>query len=320
MTHRFTDSEDHCARMTKSTRVCVFTLAAAALALVACDKLGHSLAAPAVAAKVNGADITFAQVDQEMGRPPILGVSDHPWPTTAAALDELIDQELILQKAHAAKIDRDPGVMQATQSARRAALAVGWLRSAVGVVPEPTDQEVDDYLHHHPELASGRRFFNWRLASFQASATQIADIQQQVARNMSFDGILGYLDANNLRYVRNQQTAASDQLSAESLRQLSAINPGDTALFTNGGHLELVQLTSEYAAPIDEGPVRTLVETTLSQERTKDAAGARIASLRAKANIEFLGDFKALAPARPSAAVSQTQAKEIEQAIGTGLK
>jgi EpsD family peptidyl-prolyl cis-trans isomerase len=287
---------------------------------VACDKSGHILAAPAVAARVNGAAITFAQVDQAMGRQPILGVSDHPWPTTAAALDELIDQELILQKAREAQIDRDPEVMQATQSARRMALANAWLRSAVGVVPAPTDLEIDDYLHHHPELASGRRFFIWQLANLQASAGQIADIQQQVARNMSFDEILGYLDANNLPYVKNQRAAASDQLSAESLKQLSAINPGDTALFTNDGHLELVQLTSEYAAPIDEGPVRALVETTLSQERTKDAGEAKIASLRASANIEFVGDFKALAPAPPSAAVAQPEAREIDQAIGKGLQ
>jgi EpsD family peptidyl-prolyl cis-trans isomerase len=306
--------------MTRSARACFFSLTAAALVLVACDKAAHILAAPAVAAKVNGTGITFAQVDQEMGRRPILGVSDHPWPTTAAALDELIDQELILQKAREAQMDRDPEVMQATQSARRAVLANAWLRSAVGVVPVPTDQEIDDYLHHHPELASERRLFNWRLASLQLSAAQIADIQQQVAHNMNFDEILGYLDANNLRYVKNQRTAASDQLSPESLKQLSAINPGDTALFTNGGHFELVQLTSEYAAPIDEGPVRTLVETTLSEERSKDAVEAKIASLRASANIEFVGDFKALAAVRPGAAGSRPEAKEIDQAIGKGLQ
>jgi EpsD family peptidyl-prolyl cis-trans isomerase len=320
MTRQFEDSNHHCACMTQPTRACVFTLIAAALVLVACDKSGHILASPAVAARVNGVAITFAQVDQAMGRQPVLGVSDHPWPTTAAALDELVDQELILQKAREAQIDRDPEVMQATQSARRAALANAWLRSAIGVVPAPTDQEIDDYLHHHPELASGRRFFNWRLASLQATAAQIADIQQQVASKMNFDEILGYLDANNLRYVKYQRTAASDQLSAESLKQLSAIKPGDTGLFTNDGHPELVQLTSEYAAPIDEGPVRTLVETTLSQERTKDAVEAKIASLRGSANIEFVGDFKALAPAPPSAAVSQPETKEIDQAIGKGLQ
>jgi peptidyl-prolyl cis-trans isomerase C len=319
MRRQFADSDDHCNCMAKSTRACVFTLTAAALVLVACDKSGHSRATPALAANVNGAGITFAQIDQEMGRQPLLGVSDKPWPTTAAALDELIDQELILQKARQAQIDRDPEVMQATQSARRAALANAWLRSAVGVVPSPTDQEVDDYLRHHPELASGRRFFNWRLASLQASAAQIADIQQQVARNMSFDEILGYLDANNLRYVKTQRSAASDQLPAESLTQLSSINPGDTALFTNDGRLELVQLTSEYAAPIDAGAVRTLVETTLSQKRTKDAVEAKIASLRTSANIEFVGDFKALAPDRTSAAVSQPGAKDIDQAIGKGV-
>jgi EpsD family peptidyl-prolyl cis-trans isomerase len=320
MTRQFEDSNHHCACMTRSTRECVFTLIAAALVLVACDKVSGILAAPAVAATVNGVAVTVAQVDLAMSREPILGVSDHPWPTTAAALDELIDQELILQKAREAQIDRDPEVMQATQSARRAELASAWLRSAVGVVPAPNDQQIDDYLHHHPELASGRRFFNWRLASLQASAAQIADIQQQVASNVNFDEILGYLDANNVRYVKDQRAAASDQISAESLKQLSAINPGDITLFTNGGHFELVQLTSEYAAPIDEGPVRKLVEATLSQQRTKDAVDAKIASLRASANIEFMGDFKALAPVRPSAAISQTEGKETDQGIGKGLQ
>jgi EpsD family peptidyl-prolyl cis-trans isomerase len=310
---------DQRARTAQSTRACVFTITAASLLLVACDKSGHILA-PTVAAKVNGSDITFAQIDQAMLRQPILGVSEQRWPTTAAALDELIDQELILQKAREAQIDRDPEVMQATQSARRAALANAWLRSAVGVVPTPTDQEIDDYLHHHPELASGRRFFNWRLASLQASPAQIAGIQQQIAGNMNFDEILAYLDANNLSYVKSQRTAASDQLSAESLKQLSAINPGDTALFASGGHFDLVQLTSGYAAPIDAGAVRPLIEAALSEERTKDTIEAKIASLRGSAKIEFVGDFKALAPGRQGGAISQAEAKEIDQAIGKGLK
>jgi hypothetical protein len=45
-----------------------------------------------------------------------------------------------------------------------------------------------------------------------------------------------------------------------------------------------------------------------------------MAPLRSSANIEFVGDFKALAPVAPSAAVSQPQAKEIDQAIVKGLQ
>jgi EpsD family peptidyl-prolyl cis-trans isomerase len=286
---------------------------------VACNRHDHAAYTSGIAARVNGTDITLAQVDRAKTRAPILNVSDYAWPTTEAVLDELIAQELILQKARAIQIDREPEVLQTMDSARRSALAYAWLRSAEDPVAAPTDQEIGDYLQQHPELLSGRRFFTWRSASLQLTPSQATVIQKQFGDSRNFDEMLGYLDTNNLHYLTSQQTVASDQLPAEMLTRLSAIKPGETALYANGDELELVQVTSEYAAPTDAGPVRPVAEGILTQQHLKATADTAIASLRAHAKIQFMGEFKALADAS-NTAVAPPEASEVTKGIASGLR
>src|SRR5438067_2033618 len=114
----------------------IILLLAAAAALAGCDNQTRKSAAkiptPALAARVNGAEISVQQLPAPAAQPGERKAASG----LLQALDKVIDRELLVQKALEAKLDRDPKVAQALDSARRQVLAQAWLdRAAAALRP-----------------------------------------------------------------------------------------------------------------------------------------------------------------------------------------
>src|SRR5471032_2214292 len=110
-----------------SARVGAVTLAAmAAILMTGCGQkkdVGPADAAGTeVVAKVNGDDLTAAQLtiamQKQRGMRPDAGDA-----ASKQVLDQLIDEQIVAQKAIAAKLDQDPKVVRQLESARRDILA-----------------------------------------------------------------------------------------------------------------------------------------------------------------------------------------------------
>ena len=125
-------------------------------------------AAPSqVAAKVNGTELTVHQVNYALQRIPNLD----PEQTKAASLQvvrNLVEQEVIAQKALDDKLDRDPAVVQALDAARRQILAEAYMSRKLGTPDEPSDAEVTDYFNQHPELFAKRKIYRLQEISIKA--------------------------------------------------------------------------------------------------------------------------------------------------------
>ena len=84
-----------------------------------CERAAADRPAAQLVAKVNGTEISVQQVRTA-------GSAASP-ASVAQALEKVIDRELLVQKALAAKLDRDPQVQQSIESARRQVLAQAYL-------------------------------------------------------------------------------------------------------------------------------------------------------------------------------------------------
>jgi EpsD family peptidyl-prolyl cis-trans isomerase len=166
--------------------VALFAIAAM---IAACAEATVNTPPEHVAATVNGAPITAAELDAAILQS-IKGSPDASAATSAAVLQQLIATELLVQNARDAKVDRDPQVMLAMQDARGAVLANEWLRRAVAGASAPSDQDVKDYFLQHAELFSGRRTFTFRLAEVQAPANDLPKLQEQLAKTKNLDTVL----------------------------------------------------------------------------------------------------------------------------------
>ena len=86
------------------------------------DEATGEKAATEVAAKVNGTELTTLQVNYALQRIPNLD-KEQAKAASLQVVRNLVDQEVIAQKALADKLDRDPAVVQALDAARRQILA-----------------------------------------------------------------------------------------------------------------------------------------------------------------------------------------------------
>jgi EpsD family peptidyl-prolyl cis-trans isomerase len=300
--------------MNRSKRAGYCAVVLPALLLAACGK-SNSERATQVVAKVNDTEITVHELNAALMRLPDV-TPDSVKAVSGKLLEQLIDQQLLLQKAQEAKLDRNPAVVQAIASARQAVLASAWLQQIAAEVPAPSDQDVKDYIVQHPQYFSGRRVFIYRSVLVQASPAQTQDIEQQLVSTKSIDGVLSYLRANNLSFVITPQTKSSEQLPTEQMARFGELKDGDLTAFATAGSVELVQLTSSRPEPVDEAQARPFVQEYLLKERQKQRTAKALQSLRAAAKIEYLGEFKASPLAVPK---SELPANDATSGIASGI-
>ena len=298
-----------------STHGRVAALAVIAVMLAACGEVTVNSPPAQVAATVNGTPITAAELDAATPQTPN-GTPDAYKATSAAVLQRLIEQRLLVQEAREAKLDRDPEVMLAMENAKRTTLANEWLRRAISDIPPPSDHDIQDYFSQHPELFSGRRAYAFRLAVVQAPPNELPKIQEQLAKTKSLDEVLHYLRANNRHFVDEVLNMDSEQLPEDLLRRFQEIKQGDEIAFVSDDSIHIAQLISERAEPLDVAQARPLIETLLRTKIEKEHVETELAPLRANAKIELVGDF------RPEASSSGggPNADRVTEGIAAGLR
>lgn len=286
--------------------------------LAACSK-PHSedSAATQVAAKVNNAEITIYRLNAAVAQIPNVSSAQSATLASGKVLERLIDQELLVQKAHEAKLDRNPQVVQALEEAKRSVLATAYLQQIAADVPKPSDQEINDYYVQHPEYFSARLTYVYRSTAVRATPAEVHGIQQVFTSTKDIGAVLTYLRANKLSFVTSTVAKASEQLPVEVLPRFAALKEGDATTFPSAGGVELVQLISSKAEPVDEARGRPFIEKYLLDQHRNERVATEVTSLRSAATIQYFGAFQAppVATSTPTPGVN-----DVATGIATAIK
>jgi EpsD family peptidyl-prolyl cis-trans isomerase len=280
---------------------------------------GHSTpGATQVVAKVNSGEITVHQLNAALRQVPNV-TPDTAKTAAGPVLERLIEQELLVQKAEAAKLDHNPEVLQALEAARRQVLASAWLQQSVADIPKPTEAEVKDYYTQHPEYFSGRRIFEYRSIAVQASPAVVKDVQAQLAATHSADAVIDYLRTNNVHYVVNPLIKGTEQLPVGLVPKFMSLKDGDVIALPFQEGVEIVQLIHSHPEPVGEAQGRPFIEKYLLEQRRQARAAEEIKALRSAATIQYVGEVHA-----PTAAATPppkpTSPNDVTQGIAAGIK
>ena len=202
----------------------VLALVAAAALLAACGEKKEG-GATQTAAKVNKDEVTVHQINFVLQQQRNL----RPEQTEAASkqiLERLIDQQLALQKAEDAKIDRDPRVMQQLEAARREIISRAYLEKVGEAAPKPTPEEIKAYYDEKPALFSQRRIYQIQEISIEAPQDKLPEIRERLGAAKNVNEFVQYLQASGLRFSGNQAVRAAEQLPLASLDALSKLKDG----------------------------------------------------------------------------------------------
>lgn len=292
-----------------NTRALATLLLSAAL-LAACGDRGEDKKpASQVAAKVNAGEISIHQINFLLQRTP--GVPpDKSAEAKRQILDSLVDQELAVQQALEAKLDRDPKVMQTMEAARREILARAYLEQAVAGKNRPTPEEVKAYYRDHPELFAQRRIYRLQEIGFAADPKVVAAVRDQLSRSKSGEDLLKGLKARGIAVAGAVMAKPAENISLDILPRLARMKDGESAIFDNGDKASLITLIGTTPEPMNEEAARPAIEQFLARRQTDELVKAAMKDLRQKARIEYVGEFGKEAEAA-------RQAREAEEAKKT---
>ena len=289
-----------------------------ALALAACGEGGSEKTASQVAAKVNGQEISIHQVNFVLQRTP--GVPpEKAEELKREILNGLVDQELAIQQALEAKLDRDPRIMQTLEAARREILAQAYIERAVAERSKPSAEEVRAYYREHPELFSNRRIYRLQEIGFTAPPQTIAQLREQLTRTKGGDELVAALKARGIKLTGGVSTRPAEKIPLDILPRLMEMKAGQSALFDSGDKASIITVLDSTAQPLTEEAARPIIEQFLGRRQASDLARETLQQLRAKASIEYVGEFgKAAEEARlahqAEAARQDKEAREAREA------
>jgi EpsD family peptidyl-prolyl cis-trans isomerase len=281
----------------------VLALVVAAALLAACGEK-QDTAATQTAAKVNKDEITVHQINFVLQQQRNL----RPEQAEAASkqvLERLIDQQLALQKAEEAKVDRDPRVLQQLEAARREVIARAYLEKIGEAAPKPSPEEIKKYYDEKPALFSQRRVYQIQEIGIEASQDKVPEIREKLAAAKSINEFVEYLKTTGLRFSGNQAVRAAEQLPLNSLDALSKMKDGQAIVVPTPTGMQVVVLAGSRMQPVSEEQARPAIEQFLVNERRRKLVEDDVKAMRTAAKIEYMGKFAEAAPSAGSAAAAK---------------
>jgi EpsD family peptidyl-prolyl cis-trans isomerase len=256
-------------------RACQLAALALLAALVAgCERASASKpGAHVVIAKVNGTEISARDA------------------AGAQALEKIIDRELLVQRALAAGLDRDPQVVRSIDSARRQLLAQAYLERAAAA-SRSTPEEVRAFYAGNPALFGERRIYRLRELAVSAPAELVDVLRAEAARAADLDEVAAWLRLRNARFTAFSATYPAEQVPLSQLPELARMKASEIAVFATPLGASVVQLLHAADAPLSEQQAAPLIEQFLAARKRMELADAEVRRLRDGARIEYVGDVK----------------------------
>jgi len=263
------------------------------LALNGCGdkKEGEEKKATQVAAKVGSDEITVHQLNFELAK---LGGNLTPDQAKQAAnqvLRGLVDQQLLMQKAIADKLDRDPKVVQALEAARRQVLAQAYVEKLTAGAAKPSEAEIKAYYDKHPELFSERRIYRLLELSVQVTPESAAQVSEKLAGVRNLNEFVEWLKANNIPARGAQSVKAAEQLPLEMLPRLHALKDGQALTLSGNNTLNIVYLAGSQTQPVNLQQATPMIERYLLNAKKRELAEAELKRLRDATKVEYLGEY-----------------------------
>jgi len=208
------------------------------------------------------------------------------------ALEKIIDRELLVQKALAAGLDRDPLVLQSIDDARRQLLAQAYLERSATAAPKSTPEEIRGFYADNPALFGERRIYRLRELAVSAPDEMLDVLRAEAARAKDLEEVAAWLRRRGARFSAISLTQPAEQLPLSQLPQLSGMKEGEIAVFASPHGASVVQLVHAEQAPLSEQEAAPVIEKFLAGRKRMELASAEVRRLRHSARIEYPGGVK----------------------------
>ena len=261
-------------------------LAAAALTLAGCEKLGiggkdDSKPTGPVVAKLDGEEITALEVNAELqgtAIPPTMTRRD----AERVALNNIITRRMLSKSAQERELDKKPEFFLQQRKMDEQLKVQALARDIASKVVPPTRDEADKFIAENPFLFAERKIFSLDQIQF-LRPENIADLGFESAKTMP--QVEAILNANKIPFRR--QPASLDSLGAnpnfvKEVTKVLQTNPNELFMFASrpqGAPAPVVlvnQVKESRVQPFTGDKAREFATNFLRNERTQNALKAEV--------------------------------------------
>ena len=282
------------------------TVVSSALLLAACT--GHKKDTTQSAARVDGTEITVHQINYRLQRERGLRPEQQE-EAGRKVLEQLLDEQLIVEKAEKNKMDLEPGAQQALDAARREVLARSYVEQAAQSVAAPTDQAVHAYYDANPDLFANRRVYTMQEYLAKVPEAQIPVLRAMVAGGKSTAEVEAWFKAGNYPYRGQQSTHPAEQVPLAALKSLAAVQDGHGLVASAGDQVHVTYVTASTSVPVAFDKAKAAIGQYLAIEGRRKATEGNLGALRSVATVTYSAPYEALA-----ASASTFSIKDVEVA------
>lgn len=281
--------------------------------LAGCKNESKANATPSqVLARVNGDEITVNQLNYLLASQK---VADDK--TKQAMLDNLVMQDVLVQKAIELKLDRDPRVLSSIEFSRRQILAQAVVATEVGKLPDITSADVQKFYSDHPNLFEKHAVYGF--STFLIPAAALNDtLNQALDKAHSVPEVRAALQTAGVTFKESTQRAPAEQVPLQLLDKLAAIKPGDTAAMVHGDQAMLLHVDSVDPSPVALKDATPSIQAYIQKQRSDSLAKDKMELLKKTAKVEYVQQF-ASAPAAVAIA-EKVDAAEGDDHVKSGMR
>jgi EpsD family peptidyl-prolyl cis-trans isomerase len=274
--------------------------------LVGCGEKTEDPAKPTqVVAKVNGAELSVHQLNFSLQ-----GVQEtSPEQMTRirkAALDRIVEQEVIMQDAIDKKVDRDPVVRSQLDAARREILVRNHLQKLGSNVAVPPDDLIAKFYVENPALFRERQVYQFTEMVLPRVPANWAEFEKVIGPAKTMADVLEELRKKGVSLPVGQNIVrGAEDLPQDLLTKLTTIKDGEVVVYSRPPGIVIGQITARRTVPIDETRAKPAIVRHLSNKSQGEVVQSQVRKLMDSAKIAYVGEFskdaKAAEPAAPKA-------------------
>jgi EpsD family peptidyl-prolyl cis-trans isomerase len=284
-------------RVPRQTALAV-TVIAVAVALAACGakKPGPTQAA----ARVDGAEITVHQINYRLQRERGLR-ADQMEQAGRKVLDQLIDEQLVVEKAEKEKLDKDPQAAQAMDAARREVLARAYVEQVAQGVPAPTEDALHRYYEQNDALFTRRRIYTLQEFLAQVPVDRIPVLKAMIDAGKPVADVAAWFKEQNVPFRGQQGVHPAEQVPLNSLKQLADVPDGRGLITSTGDQVHVTYVVSSVSEPVDYDKAKPAITQFLGAESRRKTTEGNLAALRSAAKIQYMAPYEGLAASQAAA-------------------
>jgi len=294
------------------------TLVSCVLALAGCS--GHKKDATQSAARVDGTEITVHQINYRLQRERGLR-PEQMEEASRRVLEQLIDEQLFVDKAVKLKMDKEPAAEQAVAAARREVLARAYVETSAQSVAAPTDDAIHAYFDNNDALFAHRRIYVLQEYLSKVPVNKIAELRSLVESGTTATAVEAWFKAQGVQFRAQESTHPAEQVPLASLKTLAAMQDGHGLVTSSGDQVHVILLTSSRSEPVSFDQAKPAIAQFLTVEARRRNTEANIAALKTSGKVEYAPQYAALAASGPALATTKDMdaAAQISAASGARI-